>query len=620
MNTKNEFLWSAALSDAFESVKQALTSPPTLSFFDPARSTRLCTDASRQGLGFVLQQRSGEVWVLVQAGSRFLSDAESRYAIIELEMLAISWAVSKCRLFLAGLPHFKVVTDHHPLIPILNTHRLDEVENPRLQRLKTRVMGYNFTAQWIKGALNSTPDALSRHPVSDPLPLDLHTERDPGNEPEVTIADIRAMSCSQESLRLHELRRHAEEDCCLQQLRHYILAGFPEHRSQLPEVCRPFWNIRNQLTLDDDLLVYGCRLLIPAAMRREVLRHLHESHQGLVRTKERARLIVYWPGLDNDIDNIISSCKQCQDHLPSNPREPIAFKPTPGRPFQELAIEFCAYAGHDFLVLVDCYTDWPDVIHMGHSTTTHHLLAVLKQAFCRSGVPDVIWSDQGPQFMSKTFRDFSAEWGFRHVTSTPTYPQSNGKAEATVKSMKKIIRATWSGTHLDVGKLARALLQYRNTPSRKDGLSPAQKLYGHPIQDTLPAHHRAFAPEWQHSITEAEDRGRSHLEQVELYYNRHARALPDINVGSNVVVQNHTTKRWDIYGVVVEIGPNRRYSVRTNGGRVLIRNRQFLRRRVPVLPPAHLPGTTCSDMSPPPVRRSTRPHAQPRCLIEEITF
>ena len=610
LSTKNEFLWSAALSDAFESVKQALTSPPTLSFFDPARSTRLCTDASRQGLGFVLQQRSGEAWVLVQAGSRFLSDAESRYAIIELEMLAVSWAVSKCRLFLAGLPHFQVVTDHHPLIPILNTHRLDEVENPRLQRLKTRVMGYNFTAQWIKGALNCAPDALSRHPVSDPLPLDLHAERDLGNEPEVTIADIRAMSCSQESLRLHELRRHAEEDCCLQQLRHYVLAGFPEHRSQLPEVCRPFWNIRNQLTLDNDLLVYGCRLLIPAAMRREVLRHLHESHQGLVRTKQ----------LDNDIDNIISSCKQCQDHLPSNPREPIAFKPTPGRPFQELAIDFCAYAGHDFLVLVDCYTDWPDVIHMGHSTTTRHLLAVLKQAFCRSGVPDVIWSDQGPQFMSKTFRDFSVEWGFRHVTSTPTYPQSNGKAEATVKSMKKIIRATWSGTHLDVGKLARALLQYRNTPSRKDGLSPAQKLYGHPIQDTLPAHHRAFAPEWQRSITEAEDRGRSHLEQVELYYNRHARALPDINVGSNVAVQNHTTKRWDIYGVVVEIGPNRRYSVRTNGGRVLIRNRRFLRRRVPILPPAHLPGTTCSDMSPPPVRRSTRPHARPRRLIEEITF
>ena len=123
LSTKNEFLWSAASTDAFESVKQSLSSAPILSFFDPRRDTRLCTDASRQGLGFVLQQLVGETWVLVQAGSRFLSDAESRYAVIELEMLAVSWAISKCRLFLAGLPQFIVITDHHPLVPILNTHR-----------------------------------------------------------------------------------------------------------------------------------------------------------------------------------------------------------------------------------------------------------------------------------------------------------------------------------------------------------------------------------------------------------------------------------------------------------------------------------------------------------------
>ena len=98
---------------------------------------------------------------------------------------------------------------------LLFAERLDHLDqccNPQLQRLKIRVMGYNFYTQWIKGALNGAPDALSRHPVSDSLPLDLHAERDPGNDPDVTIADIRAMCCSQESLRLHELRRHAEED------------------------------------------------------------------------------------------------------------------------------------------------------------------------------------------------------------------------------------------------------------------------------------------------------------------------------------------------------------------------------------------------------------------------
>ena len=196
-------------------------------------------------------------------------------------------------------------------------------------------------------------------------------ECDDSSSPETTIAEIRAIiSEQQESVRLQDLRKHGEQDPEYQQLMHYIRNGFPEHRKQMPDECKRYWNVRSQLALDDDLSVYGCRLLIPAKMRHGVLTQLHESHQGSVCTKQRARLIVYWPGLDNDIDNIILACKQCQEHLPSNPREPITIKPRPGRPFQELAADFCSYASQDFLILVDCYSDWTDVIHMGHNTTT----------------------------------------------------------------------------------------------------------------------------------------------------------------------------------------------------------------------------------------------------------
>lgn len=629
LSTKNDFLWTSEMDEAFTLARQSLASAPTLSFFDLSRDTRLCTDASRQGLGFVLQQKLEDSWVLVQAGSRFLSDAESRYAVIELELLAVTWAIIKCHLFLAGLPHFVIVTDHHPLIPILNSHRLDEIENPRLQRLRTRIMAYNFTAEWIKGSLNSAPDALSRYPVSDPQPQELLAERDLDNEQGASIAEIRAMSNdSQESVRLQDLRRHAQEDSAYQQLLLYIHEGFPDHRSQLPDNCKGFWGVRSMLSVDDGLIVYGCRLLIPLQLRRQILTQLHESHQGSVRTKQRARQIAYWPGMENEIDNIIFSCKLCQDHLPSQPPEPIIQKTKPERPFQEIAIDFCSYAGRDFLISVDCHTDWPDIVYMGTNTTTPRLLTVLKQAFCRSGAPDVLWSDQGPQFTSHLFNAFSAEWGFRHITSTPTYPQSNGKAEATVKSMKKIIEAVWTGSYLDESKLARALLQYRNTPSRKDGLSPAQKLFGHPIQDILPAHHRAFAPEWQQSAMETAAKTSSHQEQVESYYNRRARPLPEIHIGSNVAVQNHHSKLWDVYGVVVDIGPHRRYFVKTANGRILVRNRRFLRRRVPLSPLGYLTtptppvATVPSPPAPPPlpIRRSTRPRVRSRRLIEEISF
>ena len=616
--TKNEFIWSEEFEQTFNNIKKTLTVAPTLNYFNYTKQTRLCTDASRQGLGFILQQRNknDDTWTLIQAGSRFLSDAESRYAIIELELLAVSWAINKCHIFLAGLPHFSVITDHYPLIPILNNHRLDEIENPRLQRLKTKLMGYNFTAEWLKGALNNAPDALSRNPVADPTPQDILGETELDNTPAVSTAEVRAVSNTEaETLRIHNLKQIAAEDSTYQQLKHYIVNGFPTHRRQLPDGCKGYWGARTHLTIEDDLILYGCRLLIPLQMRHQILHQLHDSHQGTLRTKERARLAVYWPGINNDIENIISSCKECQDGLPSNPKEPIIHKPRPMRPFQEIATDFCSHAGQQYLINVDCHTDWPDIIPMGQNTTAYHLTKALRGCFCRTGVPDKLWSDQGPQFTSKPFHDFMQQWGIEHITSSPRYPQSNGKAEATVKSMKKLIKSAWNGRIVDDDKLTRALLQYRNTPSRKDGLSPAQKLYGHPIQDTLPAHRKAFLLEWQRPVAEAEQQAITTQETVEQSYNQHARPLPLITIGSHVAVQNHETKQWDIYGTITDIGPHRRYFIKTCGGNVLVRNRRFIRRRVPLVPTSSTP-----HQAPVPPRRSSRSHTRPKRLIEEINM
>ena len=619
LSTKNDFIWSGDHDHAFKAAKDSLTVAPILSYFDATRPSRLCTDASRHGLGFILQQRTPEgTWTLIQAGSRFLTDTESRYAVIELELLAVCWAVCKCKLFLAGLQHFTVVTDHNPLIPIMNSHRLDEIENPRLQRLKTKLMAYNFTAEWLKGTKNDAPDALSRNPVSDPQPHELLAELDVDNNPDTSFAEIR--SVTNESLRLQDLRKHSDQDSEYQHLKNFILNGFPSRRNQLPETCKCYWNVRDHLTLDDDLIVNGCRLLIPRAMRHQVLSQLHESHQGSVRTKQRARLSVYWPGIDNDIDNTILSCQQCQDCLPSNTKEPLIQKPKPDRPFQEIAVDLCTYAGHDYLIVVDCYTDWPAILPMDHDTTTPKLITALRQSFCRTAIPDVLWSDGGPQFTSNKFKDFSQQWGFLHNISTPHYPQSNGKIEATVKSMKKIIRSSWNGRFLDDDKFCRALLQYRNTPSRKDGISPAQKLYGHPVQDILPAHRRSFLQEWQQKSQDVEEQAKQTLQSSETFYNTHAHPLPDIHIGSNVAIQNSKSKLWDIYGIVTDISPHRKYYVKTSSGRVLVRNRRFLRRRIPLsIPTSHQqpnPAAT-SHQDPSTLRHSNRTKQPTNRLIED---
>ena len=145
-------------------------------------------------------------------------------------------------------------------------------------------------------------------------------------------------------------------------------------------------------------------------------------------------------------------------------------------------------------------------------------------------------SSTGPQFTSKKFKQFVQQWGFLHKTSSPYHPHSNRKIESRVKSMKRIIHTSWNGYSLDEDNFYRALLQYRNTSSWRDGLYPAQKLYGHPTQDILPAHRRSFAQKWQLKKSTSKLKSHSSL-QLTSYYNAHAHPLADIEISSNVAIQ-----------------------------------------------------------------------------------
>ena len=141
------------------------------------------------------------------------------------------------------------------------------------------------------------------------------------------------------------------------------------------------------------------------------------------------------------------------------------------------------------------------------------------------------------------------------------------------------------------------------------------------IQDTLPAHRRAFAPEWQQREKEAEQQAAITKETTLRSYNQHAHSLPDITIGSHVAIHNQDTKLWDRYGVVVDVGKHRQYFIKTTNGRVLVRNRRFLRRRVPtslpeVPPPAT--GVAGPTQEPPPPRRSTRARKPTERLIEDF--
>lgn len=597
LSPKSEYLWTAEHEEAFSAAKKALVSPPSLTYFNPERPLALHTDGSKlNGIGFVLKQLQEDGhWHVVQAGSRFLSPTESRYAAIELEMLAVSWAVVKCRLFLSGLPHFDVIVDHKPLVPILNSKLLHEIENVRLQRLREKIMEFVFTAHWNQGKDHLAPDALSRSPITQPDGNDELAEDD---VPSLCCIVAAAAESSDLNIRLERVREATRADPVLQSLSDVINGGFPLYRHEIPEAIRIFWNVREQLTTDDGLILYGCRLVIPSSMRSDVLRLLHDSHQGIQRTKARARQVVYWPGIDNDVENLVRRCESCQHFLPAQPKEPYVAHAAPSRPFQYIHADLFSFAGQQFLVVVDAMSNWPWVFSFGHSAPSRKLRDALCEVFCCSGVADTLYSDNGPQFTSSDFKSFLSRWQVSHVTSTPYYPQSNGRAEAAVKSVKKMLRTCWDFRNQCVSheRWAKAMLQYRNTPT-SDGRSPAVILYGHPVQDMVPAHRRSFDKAWQPSTATSESIAEANQTKVQEYYNAGAHALQPLSVGDQVAVQDPVSNRWSHYGVICEVSPHRRYYIRMANGKIMTRNRRFLRRRYTMRAQASPCTTIASDPS-----------------------
>ena len=263
LKPKNEWRLTAQHDSAFAAVKQALTSPPVLAYFSPELPTMLQTDASRRhGLGYALLQRHGDDWKLVQCGSRFISDTESRYSVIELEMLAAVWATAKCRMYLACCPKYVLLTDQKPLVPILNSRSICDIDSPRLLRLREKLLPDQFTAEWRSGAQHSIPDALSRAPVEQPSAEDAEEEEELNHLLRQTVMR-NILAITEEGVRfsplpdapLAQVRAAAERDDEYQQLKQTIITGFPGTKGEVRDAVRPYWAMRDRLTIDDDLIV-----------------------------------------------------------------------------------------------------------------------------------------------------------------------------------------------------------------------------------------------------------------------------------------------------------------------------------------------------------------------------
>jgi hypothetical protein len=171
------WVWGSPQQQVFTKVKQLLTTSPTLAYYQPDLPTVVCSDASSYGLGGVLYQEHEGQMKAVAFCSRSLTDAEKKYAQIEKECLGIVFACEKFERYLVGLPSFRFITDHRPLIPLINKPDLHDTPM-RCQRMLMRLMRYNLKAEYAPGKTLVVADALSRAPLThkDTCPNGLDTD------------------------------------------------------------------------------------------------------------------------------------------------------------------------------------------------------------------------------------------------------------------------------------------------------------------------------------------------------------------------------------------------------------------------------------------------------------
>ncbi|KAF0291933.1 uncharacterized protein FJT64_009979 [Amphibalanus amphitrite] len=287
------------------------------------------------------------------------------------------------------------------------------------------------------------------------------------------------------------VRRAGAEDDMYRRLQQRVQTGdWPASSTQETGEMKNFFKVRERLSLVDGLVCYTfeggpLRLVIPAALRQRVARSLHAAHQGVDGMVRRARDSVYWPGFEADIERSRTQCVDCDEHAPSQPREPPIMTPPPDYPFQQVVADLFEIGGNKYIVYADRLTGWLrlDVLR---SASSGRLISLLRRYFSECGVPEEISVDGGTNLVSAEMRAFLDRWGVAIRQSSAGYPQSNGRAEAAVKSAKAILRTSTSASGIDSDKAIEALIQYHNTPLRDGGKSPAQLLMGRQLRGGVP--------------------------------------------------------------------------------------------------------------------------------------
>ncbi|XP_054279051.1 uncharacterized protein K02A2.6-like [Macrosteles quadrilineatus] len=366
--------------------------------YDPKLEIVVTCDSSSYGVGCVIahQLRDGSERPIAFA-SRTLTKCETKYSQIEKEALALLFAIKKFHNFLYGR-RFTLVTDHRSLIFLLGpTKAVPTLAAARIQRWALTLSAYDYTIRYKKGSDISNADALSRLPCKN-------TEEDEG--------DINFFSTTQLPITYKEIGLATKFDPILSKVMEFTTNGWPSHVDDA--ALKNYTDKTMQLSTEKNCLLWGSRVIIPPTHRKEILILLHSEHPGESKMKALARSYVWWPKIDQEIEEMVKECKICQMTRKSATLAPLQPWSWPKHNWQIIHLDFAHYENKEFLIIVDSFSKWIEVFSMSTTTSTK-TIEKLRHCFAAYGLPCTVVTDGGPQFTSSEFKEFLKSNGIHHI-------------------------------------------------------------------------------------------------------------------------------------------------------------------------------------------------------------
>lgn len=540
------FLWSQDCQASFDAIKKELCSTTTMAYFDPTLRTELIVDASPVGLGAILAQYkdNNQNPHIISYASKSLTNTEKKYSQPEKESLAVVWGCEHFHLFIYGAP-FTIVTDHQALLTIFGNPRAKMPA--RIERWGLRLQDYNYTIVHKPGKYSNPADYLSRHPSNDDLSVHCFIEE---YIRFVAVHDIpKALSITQ----FVNATTSDKTMCALIQ----IIQNRRWHEIQKEKFSGSdidvkelilFSNVREELSVTEEhLILRGTKLVVPKALRNLVIQIAHEGHLGIVGTKKLLREKVWFPNMDQMVEEKIRLCSTCQLITPSSRSEPLQMSPLPAAVWEEVAVDIYGPLpnGQYILVTIDEYSRYPAISFIS-STSANSVIPELDNIFSAYGIPRVVKTDNGPPFNGHVFTQFSEYLGFSHRKITPCWPQANGIVERFMRTLGKRIKAA-NLEHTPLKQsLYKFLRNYRNTPHSTTNVAPAHLLFGRTPRIRIPDVTNHSVP----SDSSVRSTDFSHKQAMKYYADRRRRAQPcNIKRGDTVVVrQRQTNKTSAVFG------------------------------------------------------------------------